>query len=156
MTVPDLEPSVNNNSGHFYGAWSVARSWAQCAIQKDAEKCINTYNRERKRKKSSFRPYDCQPCKSLHTAILVNKPKLSVTKHDQTLIWAHMYDASRYTDNTKMYNGNIILIVPWAKLCLPFIGKEQINMAVLWGAQIWSNCNNKNHFCCISIMMDQR
>ena len=37
-------------------------------------------------KQKGFRPYDCQPCKNLHTAISVNKPKLSVTKHDQTLI----------------------------------------------------------------------
>ena len=42
---------------------------------------------------------------SLHTTISVNKPKLSVTKHDQTLISAHMYDPSRYTANTKMYSG---------------------------------------------------
>ena len=34
----------NNNNGHFYGAWSLARSRAQCAVQKAAEKCINTYN----------------------------------------------------------------------------------------------------------------
>ena len=29
---------------YFYGAWSLARSRAQCAVQKAAEKCINTYN----------------------------------------------------------------------------------------------------------------
>ena len=40
--------------------------------------------------------------KKVHTAISVNKPKLSVTKHDQTLILAHMYNTSRYTANTKM------------------------------------------------------
>ena len=34
----------NNNNGHFNGAWSLARSRAQCAVQKVAEKCINTYN----------------------------------------------------------------------------------------------------------------
>ena len=41
--------------------------------------------------KKGFGPYDRQPRKNLHTAISVNKPKLSVTKHDQTLILAHMY-----------------------------------------------------------------
>ena len=41
--------------------------------------------------KKGFRPYNRQPRKNLHTAISVNKPKLSVTKHDQTLILAHMY-----------------------------------------------------------------
>ena len=49
--------------------------------------------------------YDRQPRKNLHTAISLIKPKLSVTKHDQTLLWAHMYDTSRYTANTKMYCG---------------------------------------------------
>ena len=34
----------NNNNGHFYGARSLARSRAQCAVQKAAEKCINSYN----------------------------------------------------------------------------------------------------------------
>ena len=52
--------------------------------------------------KKGFGPYDRQPRKNLHTAISVNKPKLSVTKHDQTLILAHMYDKSRYTANTKI------------------------------------------------------
>ena len=33
----------NNNNGCFYGAWSLARSRAQCIVQKAAEKCINTY-----------------------------------------------------------------------------------------------------------------
>ena len=33
--------------------------------------------------KKGFWPYDRQPRKNLHTAISVNKPKLSVTKHDQ-------------------------------------------------------------------------
>ena len=56
-------------------------------------------------KKEGFRPYDRQPRKNLHTATTVNKPELSVTKHDQTLIWVHMYDTSRYTANTKMYSG---------------------------------------------------
>jgi len=70
--------------------------------KKAAEKCINTHNGQNKK---GFRPYDRQPRKNLHTAISVNKPKLSVTKHDQTLILAHMYDTSRYTANTKMYSG---------------------------------------------------
>ena len=91
----------NNDNGHFYGTWSLARSRAQCAVQKAAEKCINTYNGQNKK---GFGPYDHQPRKNLHTAISVNKPKLSVTKHDQTLIWAHMYDTGRYIANTKMYS----------------------------------------------------
>ena len=41
----NVETNNNNNNGHFYGAWSLARSRAQCAVQKAAEKkCINTYN----------------------------------------------------------------------------------------------------------------
>ena len=39
----------NNNNGHFYGAWSLARSRAQCAVQKNAEKFINTYNGQNKK-----------------------------------------------------------------------------------------------------------
>ena len=39
----------NNNTGHFYGAWSLARSRAQCAVQKAAENCINTYNGQNKK-----------------------------------------------------------------------------------------------------------
>ena len=77
-------------------------SRAQCAVQKAAEKCINTYNGQNKK---AFGPYDRQPRNNLHTAISVNKPKLSVTKHDQILILAHMHDTSRYTANTKMYSG---------------------------------------------------
>ena len=73
----------NNNNGHFYGAWSVARSRAQCTVQKAAEKCINTYNGKIKK---GFGPHNRQPCKNVRTAFSVNKPKLSVTKHDQTLI----------------------------------------------------------------------
>ena len=59
--------------------------------------------------KKGFGPYDHQPRKNLHTAILVNKPQLSVTKHDQTLILAHMYGTSRYTTNTKMYRLDLFL-----------------------------------------------
>ena len=69
---------------------------------KAAEKCINTYNGQNKK---GFRLYNRQPRKNLHTAISVNKTKLSVTKHDQVLIWAHIYNTSRYTANTKMYSG---------------------------------------------------
>ena len=54
--------------------------------------------------KKSFGLYARQPRKNLHTGISVNKPKLPVTKHDQTLILAHMYDTSRYTANTKKYS----------------------------------------------------
>ena len=97
FTSTETVRAINNN-GHFYGAWSLARSRAQCAVQK----CINTYNGQNKK---GFRPYDRQPRKNLHTAISVNKPKFSVTKHDQTLILALMYDTSRYTANAKMYSG---------------------------------------------------
>ena len=45
-----------------------------------------------------------KPHKNVHTAISVDKPKLSVTKHDQTLTGAHIYNTSRYTANTKMYS----------------------------------------------------
>ena len=62
---------------------SIARSRAQCAVQNAAEKCINTYNGQNKK---GFRPYDRQPRTNLHTAISVNKPNLSATKHDQILI----------------------------------------------------------------------
>ena len=63
-----------------------ARFRAQCAVQKAAERYINTYNGQNKK---GFGPYDCQPRKNLHTAISVNKPKLPVTKHDEILILAH-------------------------------------------------------------------
>ena len=42
--------------------------------------------------KKGFGLYACKPHKNLHTGLSVNKPKLPVTKHDQTLILAHMYD----------------------------------------------------------------
>ena len=44
LIILRLQELLNNNNGHFYGAWSLARSRAQCAVQKAAEKCINTYN----------------------------------------------------------------------------------------------------------------
>ena len=52
--------------------------WHNAPYKKAAEKkkSINTYNGQNKK---GFRPYDRQPCKNLHTAISVNKPKLSVT-----------------------------------------------------------------------------
>ena len=54
----------------------LAKSRAQCAIyKKDAEKCINTYNGQH-RKVSDHTT--TKPSKNLHTAISVNKPKLSV------------------------------------------------------------------------------
>ena len=37
--------TTNDNNGHFYGAWSLA----QCAVQKAAEKCINTYSGQNKK-----------------------------------------------------------------------------------------------------------
>ena len=91
----------NNNTGHFYGAWSPARAWAQCAIPKEAEKCINTYKGQNKKMSKVSGHMTANPHKNLHTAISVNKPKLSVTKHHQTLIWfwAHVYNitiTSRY------------------------------------------------------------
>ena len=55
---------TNNYNGHFYGAWSLARSRAQCAVQKAAEKYINTYNGQNKKVSG-------QPRKNLHTAIKV-------------------------------------------------------------------------------------
>ena len=72
----------NNNNGHFSGTWSLARSRAQCAVQKAAEKCINTYNG---RNKKGFGPHDRQTRKNLHTAISVNKPKYEV-EHRATLL----------------------------------------------------------------------
>ena len=59
----------------------------------------------KKKKEKGFGLYARQPRKNLHTGISVNKPKLPVTKYDQTLILAHMYDTSRYTANTKKYSG---------------------------------------------------
>ena len=53
-----------------------ARFRAQCAVQKAAEKCINTYNGQDFKK--GFWLYARQPRKNLHTGISVNKPKLSV------------------------------------------------------------------------------
>ena len=45
----DDDDDNDNNNGHFYGAWSLARSRAQCAVQKAAEKCIITYNGQNKK-----------------------------------------------------------------------------------------------------------
>ena len=41
--------NYNNYKGHFYGAGYLARSRAQCAVQKAAENCINTYNGQHKK-----------------------------------------------------------------------------------------------------------
>ena len=76
------------------------------------------------KKGEGFGLYARQPRKNLHTGISVNKPKLPVTKHDQTLIWARMYDTSRYTANTKKYSG--ILHAVQAVFCgeFAFVGKH--------------------------------
>ena len=66
---------------------------------------IFIYFLRKEKKEEGFGLYVCQPRKNLHTGISVNKPKLPVTKYDQTLILAHMYDTSRYTANTKKYSG---------------------------------------------------
>ena len=58
-----------------------AKSKEECAVQKDAEKCQNTHNGQAK--KPPGRTTAVLPRKNLHTAISVNTPKLSVTKHDQ-------------------------------------------------------------------------
>ena len=58
--------------GHFYGARSLARSRAQCAVHKAAEKCINTHNGQNVK---GFRPYGRhEPRKNLYTAISVKAP----------------------------------------------------------------------------------
>ena len=46
----------NNNNGHFYGALSLARSRAQCAVQKEAEKCISTYTMDKITRFQATRP----------------------------------------------------------------------------------------------------
>ena len=61
-------------------------------LTKNAEKCINSGHNKKVLGHTTARP-----CTNLHTAISVNKPKLSVIKQDQTLIWAHIYNTSRYT-----------------------------------------------------------
>ena len=54
----------------------LAKSRAQCPVEKEAEKCIDTYNGQVK----CFRPYDRQTTQEFTCSISVNKPKLSVTK----------------------------------------------------------------------------
>ena len=56
---------------------SLARSRAHCAVQNEAEKYINTYNGQNKKVSGHT---TAKPRKNLHTAISVNKLKLSVTK----------------------------------------------------------------------------
>ena len=85
------------NNGHFYGTWSLAKSSAKCAVLKEAEKCINTNNGQNKKVLGHA---TTKPPQNLYTTISVNKTKLSVTKHDQTLTWARIY-TSRSTANTK-------------------------------------------------------
>ena len=59
------------------------------------------WTRFKKEKKKRFGLYARQPRKNVHTRISVNKPKLPVTKHDQTLILAHMYDTSASTHSKR-------------------------------------------------------
>ena len=66
-----LDTTMNNN-GHFYGAWPQAKSKAQCAIQKMQEKCIHTQCTIKKVSGHTT----AKPRKNLHTASLVNKPKV--------------------------------------------------------------------------------
>ena len=68
--------------------WPLATSKAQCAAQGDAEKCINVYNGQNKKALGHMTD---EPCKNLHTAVSINKPKQSVSKHDQTVMWVHTY-----------------------------------------------------------------
>ena len=39
----------NNDNGHIYGAWSLARYIAHCTVQEEAEKFINKYNGQNKK-----------------------------------------------------------------------------------------------------------
>ena len=55
-----------------------------------------------KNKKGS-RPYNCQPHNNLPTTISVNKPNLSVTKHDQTL--------STHDDDRNLWEVQVVTTV---------------------------------------------
>ena len=59
----------------------MAHDLGHSAPYKKMQKNVLTHTMD---KIKGFRPYGCQPLTNLHTAISVNKPKLSVTKHDQT------------------------------------------------------------------------
>ena len=47
--------------------------------------------KKKKKKKKGFGLYARKPRKNLHTGISVNKPKLPVTKHDQTDFSTHVW-----------------------------------------------------------------
>ena len=67
----------NNNNGHFHGALFRTKAKAQCAVQKDAEKSVNTCNAQNNKVLGLT---TVTPHKNSHTAISGNKPKSSVTK----------------------------------------------------------------------------
>ena len=81
--------------------------------------------------------YACKPRKNLHTGISINKPKLPVTKHDQTLILAHMYDTSRYTANTTTTKTK-------TKICVRFSPSWPVSsphLLCMWRIKsVWSVC----------------
>ena len=63
-TIPLFWTHTNNNDnndGHFYGAWPIARSRAQHAVQKMCKHIQWTTTKKRK----GFGPCDRQPCKNL-------------------------------------------------------------------------------------------
>ena len=67
----------NNNNGHFYGIWPLAKSKAQCAMQKMQEK-HKVYKHKQCTNKKVSGHTTAKPRKNLHTAILVNKPKVQI------------------------------------------------------------------------------
>ena len=81
-------PHTHTNNGHFCGAWSLARSWAQCAVHKAAGKCISTYNGQNKK---GFGPYDRQPRKNWHAAVSAGTPATHRHKHTQTQTHTHTH-----------------------------------------------------------------
>ena len=93
--------------------------------------CRQMYKHIQWTKKRGFRPYTHQANKNLHTAISVNKPKLPVTKHEQILILAHMYDASSYTANTKTYKGSgHVSCIVMGRWCKTHKGSWQVRSVV--------------------------
>ena len=65
--------------------WSLARSRAQCAVQKAVEKCINWHTIDKiERPFSSGHATARTTQEFTYSNISVNKSKLSVTKHGQT------------------------------------------------------------------------
>ena len=103
------------------------------------------------KKKKGFGLYARQPRKNLHTRISVNKPKLPVTKHDQTLILAHMYDTSRYTANTVSGCITAVIVVP----CCLFVCRTDH----IFAAQRWKTTQKTAFFpflfCKIMIVLNQ-